>query len=84
MFIAIPGGSGGAEAFFVLLFTNVFLSQAGVSLAAPGMLLWRFVTFHIPLITCGIITVIFNKKKNGKMFQEVPSEFSWIFMKKHH
>ena len=84
MFIAIPGGSGGAEAFFVLLFTNVFLSQAGVSLAAPGMLLWRFVTFHIPLIVCGIITIIFNKKKNGKMFQEVPSEFSWIFMKKHH
>lgn len=84
MFIAIPGGSGGAEAFFVLLFTNVFIATSGSSLAAPGMLLWRFVTFHIPLIVCGIITLIFNKKKNGKMFQEIPSEFSWIFIKKQH
>lgn len=84
MFIVIPGGSGGAEAFFVLLFTNVFISSTGASLAAPGMLLWRFVTFHIPLIICGIITLIFNKKKNAKFFQEVPSKYSWIFMKKHH
>ena len=84
MFIVIPGGSGGAEAFFVLLFTNVFVSSTGASLAAPGMLLWRFVTFHIPLIICGIITLVFNKKKNGKLFQEVPSEFSWIFTKKQH
>ena len=84
MFIVIPGGSGGAEAFFVLLFTNVFISSTGASLAAPGMLLWRFVTFHIPLIVCGIITLIFNKKKNAKFFQEVPSKYSWIFMKKHH
>ena len=84
MFIVIPGGSGGAEAFFVLLFSNVLLSSSGASLAAPGMLLWRFVTFHIPLIICGIITLVFNKKKNGKLFQEVPSEFSWIFTKKQH
>jgi len=84
MFIVIPGGSVGAEAFFVLLFTNVFVSSTGASLAAPGMLLWRFVTFHIPLIICGIITLVFNKKKNGKLFQEVPSEFSWIFTKKQH
>jgi uncharacterized protein (TIRG00374 family) len=84
MFIAIPGGSGGAEAFFVLLFTNVFLSTSGTSLAAPGMLLWRFVTFHIPLVLCGIITFVFNKKKNAKVFQEIPREFSWIFMKRHH
>lgn len=84
MFIVIPGGSGGAEAFFVLLFTNVLLSSTGASLAAPGMLLWRFVTFHIPLIICGIITFIFNKKKNAKFFQEVPTEFKWIFLRKHH
>ena len=84
MFIVIPGGSGGAEAFFVLLFTNVLLSSTGASLAAPGMLLWRFVTFHIPLIICGIITFIFNKKKNAKFFQEVPAEFKWIFLRKHH
>ena len=84
MFIVIPGGSGGAEAFFVLLFTNVLLSSTGTSLAAPGMLLWRFVTFHIPLIICGIITFIFNKKKNAKFFQEVPAEFKWIFLRKHH
>lgn len=84
MFIVIPGGSGGAEAFFVLLFTNVLLSSTGASLAAPGMLLWRFVTFHIPLVICGIITFIFNKKKNAKFFQEVPAEFKWIFLRKHH
>lgn len=82
MFIVIPGASGGAEAFFVLLFGNLFISTSGASLVAPGMLLWRFVTFYIPLVICAVTTIVFNRRKDMNMLKEVPNEFTWIFNKR--
>ncbi len=83
MFIVTPGGSGGAEAFFALFFANILVSVTGTSLVNPGMILWRFVSFYIPLIICSIVTIVFNKRKNTHLMREVPDEFRWIFYRHH-
>lgn len=58
-FVPLPGGTGGQEYLFVLLFgtyiTNPLLNSV--------MLLWRFITYYVPMIIGG---VLFNlRKKEG-------------------
>lgn len=55
-FVPLPGGTGGQEYLFVLLFgayiTNPLLNSV--------MLLWRFITYYVPMIIGGIL---FNLRK---------------------
>lgn len=55
-FVPLPGGTGGQEYLFVLLFgtyiTNPLLNSV--------MILWRFITYYVPMIIGGIL---FNLKK---------------------
>lgn len=49
-FVPLPGGSGGAEGGFFLFFHLFFPSAALVGLA---LLLWRSVTFYLPIVAGG-------------------------------
>lgn len=49
-FVPLPGGSGGAEGGFFLFFHLFFPSAALVGLA---LLLWRTVTFYLPIVAGG-------------------------------
>lgn len=55
-FVPLPGGTGGQEYLFVLLFgiyiTNPLLNSV--------MILWRFITYYVPMIIGGIL---FNLRK---------------------
>lgn len=57
-FVPLPGGTGGQEYLFILLFgayiTNPLLNSV--------MILWRFITYYVPMIIGGIL---FNLKKKG-------------------
>ena len=55
-FIPIPGATGGIEYSF-LQFFGIFTSGA---ILTGGMLLWRFVTYFLPMII-GFIVLIFKK-----------------------
>ena len=58
-FIPLPGGSGSAEGMFVLFFATIYRdSSVGVAL-----LLWRFVTFYLPIIVGGVMLFLENQKK---------------------
>ncbi|MDO5292825.1 MAG: lysylphosphatidylglycerol synthase transmembrane domain-containing protein [bacterium] len=46
-FIPLPGASGGAEGSFYLLF-GIFIIKPG--LTAVALLLWRFITYYLPII----------------------------------
>lgn len=55
-YIPLPGGMGGQEYLFILLF-GVYINQP---LLSSLMLLWRFITYYLPMI---IGAVIFNIKQ---------------------
>ncbi|MBC8609601.1 Uncharacterised protein family (UPF0104) [uncultured Ruminococcus sp.] len=55
-FIPLPGGSGGAEGGFYLLF-SMFFPTAG--LVAVTIVLWRIMTFYLPIV----VGFIFSKLK---------------------
>ncbi len=76
-FIPIPGSSGGSEFFFYLLFTPIF--GAGGAVLASAMIIWRLITFYIPLIYCGLITFVFNKDRKGNLLDYVPTRHLWFF-----
>lgn len=58
-FAPLPGGTGGQEYLFILLFG----SYIGNPTLNSIMLLWRFITYYIPMIIGGIL---FNlRKKEG-------------------
>lgn len=50
-FIPIPGATGGMEYAFV----NFFKLIVSSSIVMPGVLLWRLVTYYIPMIAGGIM-----------------------------
>lgn len=56
-----PGNSGAAEYNFVYLFTGL-ISESGIM---AFMLIWRFVTYYIPLITGGILAITWKKVKHN-------------------
>lgn len=63
-FVPLPGGSGGTEGMFILFFSTIFIdSSVGVAL-----LLWRFVTFYLPIIIGGVMLFYENRQslKVGK------------------
>lgn len=57
-YIPLPGGSGGAESLFVLMFGHLFLS----AYVQIGMLIWRFLTYYVVMII-GAICFMYLKIK---------------------
>lgn len=86
--IPIPGSAGVSELFFSTLFvsnsadTSFFVKYAAdgsfditasKGLCSAAMLLWRTVTFTLPLIIAGIVTAFYKPSKNAKSYaQEIP------------
>lgn len=63
--IVTPGNSGGAEYTFIYLFTGLLLNEDIMAY----MLIWRFVTYYIPLITGGVLALTWGReKKDEKTF----------------
>ena len=53
-FVPLPGGSGGAEVGFALLFGPIY----GKVNASVGLVLWRFITFFFIILFCGIFLAV--------------------------
>ena len=60
--IVTPGNSGGTEYVFIYLFTGLLLDEQIMAY----LLIWRFVTYYIPLILGGVLTMIWKGEKNEK------------------
>ena len=58
LLIVTPGNSGAAEYCFIYLFTGLL----GEEDIMAYMLIWRFVTYYIPLIAGGILAMIWRKE----------------------
>lgn len=59
LLIVTPGNSGAAEYCFIYLFSGLL----GEDDIMAYMLIWRFATYYIPLITGGVIAIIWGKEK---------------------
>lgn len=59
-FVPLPGGSGGAEGGFYLLF-SMFFPRAG--LVAVTVLLWRVMTFYLPILVGFLFSKMRVKKR---------------------
>lgn len=57
-FFPVPGGSGGTEGAFMLIFSTKFTAVQANSM----MIMWRFATYHIVLIVGGLTFVILKGK----------------------
>lgn len=62
LLIATPGNSGAAEYCFIYLFTGL-LGEEDIMVY---MLIWRFVTYYIPLITGGVLAITWGKEKKDE------------------
>lgn len=60
MLIITPGNSGAAEYCFLYLFSGL-ISEEGI---VAYMIIWRFVTYYIPLIAGGILAIYWGKEKH--------------------
>jgi len=62
--IPIPGSSGISEFVFLRLFTGYFNAEGFVENGGINavMLLWRFTTFHIPFLLCGIVSATYKSR----------------------
>lgn len=58
-FVPIPGASLGAEYSFIHYF-EVIVKEAFI---IPGLLVWRFITYYIPMIIGGIMFNIIDSKR---------------------
>ncbi|HCC07328.1 MAG TPA: hypothetical protein DEP72_04115 [Clostridiales bacterium] len=63
--VPLPGGVGGAEGSFFMLF-NMFFAQGKI---LPAIFLWRFVTLYMNIIVGGIISALAPEKpmKNSEI-----------------
>ncbi len=76
VFLPTPGSSGGIE----FAFKSIFASIQGVTstVATSGMLLWRAITFFLPILLSFGAYLIFNHsvKKDEKRKENVPDDGS--------
>lgn len=61
-FVPLPGAAGGAEYSFHTFFSPFFPANISVNLA---MLLWRLITFYLPILV-GMIFMVRGSKRNCK------------------
>ena len=61
LLIVTPGNSGAAEYCFIYLFKGLLEE----SVIMTYMLLWRLVTYYIPLIAGGIIAILWGRSKKA-------------------
>ena len=57
--IPLPGSAGVSELFYQYLFFNFFGEQTYVS---STLILWRTVTFHIPLLVSGLVAALYRSR----------------------
>lgn len=60
--VITPGNTGSAEASFVYIFSSL-TGLIGDAKAVAFMLIWRVVTYYIPLITGGIMALLWGRRK---------------------
>ena len=64
-FVPLPGASGGAEATFVLMFSNLFGLKAVRSL----MLLWRFMSYYFDMMLGAVVFLIAKNRPEVTGFE---------------
>lgn len=57
-FVPIPGGSGGIEFSFSKFFSPIVISNSVIS---ASLILWRFITYYVPMIIGAIVLNFFRK-----------------------
>jgi len=69
LLIVTPGNSGAAEYSFIYLFTELLLEEDIMAY----MLIWRFVTYYIPLIAGGILAITWGRENNNEKNNNIKS-----------
>lgn len=59
-FIPLPGGSGGAEGLFLLMYSQLFVATK----VQTALIVWRFITYYALMIVGGLV-FLFNNIKEG-------------------
>lgn len=82
--IPIPGSAGVSEYFFTKLFTNFYYINGvdSQTLCSTALLIWRSLTFTIPLIIAGITTAFYHTNNKRKCIpnEEFPGKNSQTFL----
>ncbi len=60
-FVPVPGASGGVEYGFISVFTSFLLGDVGI-LVSVAMIIWRFLTYYMPLIVGGVLFAVESRK----------------------
>ncbi len=59
LLVVTPGNSGAAEYCFIYLFTGL-IPEDGIM---AYMLIWRLVTYYIPLVTGGVVAMVWERRR---------------------
>lgn len=59
LLVVTPGNSGAAEYCFIYLFTGL-IPEDGIM---AYMLIWRLVTYYIPLVTGGVVAMLWERRR---------------------
>lgn len=69
--VPIPGGSGGAELGFGLVFSSFFTTDATLPLS---ILLWRGISFYLPLFSGFVVSITTSIKRSANKSKLVAAE----------
>ena len=69
LLVVTPGNSGAAEYCFIYLFTGL-ISEDGIM---SYMLIWRLVTYYLPLVTGGIMAMSWERRKSLEKINSIES-----------
>lgn len=76
--IPIPGGAGISEYFYYQIFFGGYSSEYPdlnrVALTNTAQILWRTITFHIPLIISGIVAAFYRGRPSKEEIDSVESK----------
>lgn len=69
--IPIPGGAGVSEFFFYQLFAGSFSGENSYIYTNATQLIWRTITFHIPLVVSGVVGAFYKAKPSKEEIYQV-------------
>lgn len=69
--IPIPGSAGISEAFYATLFVPAYNLENPSAYATASQILWRVITFHVPLLISGLVTAFYKARPRKDEVRQV-------------
>ena len=80
--IPIPGSAGVSEYFFNQLFDSYYGLVNGQTITSGAQIIWRFLTFTLPLLLGGIVTAFYRASPKEQVQERVINRQTFVALQR--